>query len=158
MSIESDVKIRKATLNDLGAVVDLTVNGKTSAPFRDADTVLPEHYLAAFEAISVDTNNELVVAEMDNNIVGTMQLTFIPGLSYQGSVRMHVEGVVVSAKHRNCGIGTHLMEYATLNARRKGCCVVQLMTPKRRAKAHRFYRRLGFALTHKGTKLELYEK
>ena len=151
----NDIKIRTATLDDLGTVVDLTVDGQVSDPSQNGDSDIPEYYLAAFEAISADTNNELVVAEMDNRIVGTMQLTFIPGISYQGSVRMHIEGVMVSSEHRNRGIGTKLMNYAISNARRRGCCVVQLMTPKWRSEAQRFYQRLGFSLTHEGAKLEL---
>jgi GNAT superfamily N-acetyltransferase len=152
----SDIRIRKATLDDIGAVVDLSVNGKVSASSQNAEPDIPEHYLAAFEAISADTNNELIVAEMNGRIVGTMQLTFIPGISYRGGVRMHVESVVVSLEHRNHGIGTQLMEYAISKARQRGCCVVQLMTPKWRSKAHHFYQRLGFYLTHEGAKLELH--
>ncbi len=153
----NDIRIRKATLDDLGAVVKLSVNGDVSAPSQHTDLALPEHFLATFEAISADTNNELIVAEMNDKIVGTLQLTFIPGLSYEGGVRVHVEGVAVSSKHRNCGIGTQLMKHVISNARRRDCCVVQLMAPKWRSEAHRFYQKLGFSLTHEGAKLELYE-
>ena len=96
-----------------------------------------------------------MVAEMDDDVVGTMQLTFIPGISYKGGVRMHIEAVAVSSGHRNQGIGSQLMADAIIKARQRGCCVVQLMTPKRRSKAHRFYQKLGFSLTHEGAKLEL---
>ena len=146
----SDITIRTATLDDLGAVVGLSVNGDASASLA-----LPEHYLAAFEAISADANNELIVADMNDEIVGTLQLTFVPGLSYEGGVRVHVEGVVVSSKHRNRGIGTQLMKHVISDARQRGCCLVQLMAPKWRSEVHRFYQKLGFSLTHEGAKLEL---
>ncbi len=144
------IRIQEATARDLAAIVDLLVDGKVNAA-----THVPESYRTAFEAITADANNQLLVAKLDDEVVGTIQLTFIPGLSYKGGVRMHVEGVVVSSEHRNRGIGTQLMEYAIAAARQKGCCVVQLMTPKQRTQAQRFYVRLGFALTHEGAKLEL---
>ena len=37
----------------------------------------------------------------------------------------------------------------------RGCALVQLATDKRRADAHRFYRRLGFEASHEGMKLML---
>ena len=71
----SDIRIRRATLDDLGAIVDLLMSGEASIPPQSIDPSLQERYLAAFEAISADANNELIVAEMDDKVVGTMQLT-----------------------------------------------------------------------------------
>jgi GNAT superfamily N-acetyltransferase len=151
----SEIRIRRATSDDLGAVVGLLTSGEVNIPPQNMGPTLQEHYLVAFEAISADANNELVVAEMNDKVVGTMQLTFIPGITYEGGVRMHIEGVAVSLEHRNQGIGTQLMGHAISKARQRGCCVVQLMTPKRRSEVHRFYQKLGFSLTHEGAKLEL---
>ena len=147
-------KIRRATIDDLGAIVALTTNGDISAPSQCIDPVMRERYLGAFGAICADANNELYVAEMGGEVVGTMQLTFIPGISYQGGERLHIESLAVSAGYRNHGIGTQLMEDAIFKARQRGCCVVQLMTPKWREQTQRFYQKLGFSLTHEGAKLE----
>lgn len=110
---------------------------------------------AAFEEISADLNNELIVASLDGEIVGTCQLTFIPGLSRGGSRRMTIEAVRVRSDRRGAGLGRSLMEFAVGRARERGCRLVQLTTDKRRVDAHRFYAGLGFVASHEGMKLEL---
>jgi hypothetical protein len=47
------------------------------------------------------------------------------------------------------------MHWAIAEARRRKCYRVQLTSNKVRARAHRFYERLGFARTHEGFKLLL---
>ena len=53
-------------------------------------------YYAAFELIAADQRNQLLVAEAGGRIVGTLQLTMIPGLSRHGMLRAQIEGVRVS--------------------------------------------------------------
>ncbi|WP_127506750.1 GNAT family N-acetyltransferase [Actinoplanes solisilvae] len=110
---------------------------------------------AAFEEISADLNNELIVAVDSGEVVGTCQLTFIPGLSRGGSRRMTIEAVRVRGDRRGAGLGRRLMEFAVGRARERGCRLVQLTTDKRRVDAHRFYAGLGFVASHEGMKLEL---
>ena len=94
-------------------------------------------------------------AVIDGEVVGTLQLTFIPGLSFQGAWRAQVEGVRVRGDLRNRRIGTRLMEWAIGRARDRGCRLVQLMSNQRRLDARRFYERLGFSASHVGMKLHL---
>jgi GNAT superfamily N-acetyltransferase len=47
------------------------------------------------------------------------------------------------------------MSRALDQARKRGCRLAQLTSDKRRAEAHRFYERLGFADSHSGYKLVL---
>ena len=82
-------------------------------------TPLPESYCRAFEAIERDPNNELVVAEKRGNVVGVLQITFIPYLTYQGGWRALIEGVRVSSKERSSGIGRQLFEWAIERARQQ---------------------------------------
>jgi GNAT superfamily N-acetyltransferase len=110
---------------------------------------------AAFEAIDADPHNELIVAEEDGEVVGTCQLTFIPGLSRGGAWRMTIEAVRVRSDRRGGGIGRKLMAYALGLARDRGCRIAQLTTDKRRTDAHRFYESLGFTASHEGMKLPL---
>jgi hypothetical protein len=50
---------------------------------------LAESYVRAFEEIDVDENNYLIVAEADGEVVGTLQLTLTPSISFRaGSVRL----------------------------------------------------------------------
>ncbi|MDB6123069.1 MAG: family acetyltransferase [Pedosphaera sp.] len=116
---------------------------------------LPDSYYAAFDAISTDANNELIVAENDGAIVGVLQLTFIPYLTYQGSWRALIENVRVAANVRGRDIGSALMRWAIARAEERGCRLVQLTTDKSRTHAKRFYEKLGFHATHEGMKLSL---
>jgi GNAT superfamily N-acetyltransferase len=95
------------------------------------------------------------VAADGAEVVATMQLTFIAGLSRRGALRMQIEAVRVAASQRGRGLGAAMMEWAIERARLRGCAVVQLTTDKSRTDAHRFYQRLGFLASHEGLKLTL---
>ncbi|MBX6386233.1 MAG: GNAT family N-acetyltransferase [Microbispora sp.] len=114
----------------------------------------PDYY-AAFDAVDADPRNELIVVELDGEVVGTMQITYIPGLSRRGGERAQVEAVRVAPPYRNRGIGREMMRWAIDRARRRGCALVQLTSDKARTDAHRFYASLGFTASHEGFKLIL---
>lgn len=119
------------------------------------ESPLPASYLRAFDEIDADRNNELVVACFGDDVVGVLQLTFIPYLTHQGSRRALIEGVRVARAHRGTGLGTRLFEWAIARARERGCRMVQLTTDKSRPAAKRFYEALGFVASHEGMKLVL---
>ncbi|WP_246271831.1 GNAT family N-acetyltransferase [Amycolatopsis acididurans] len=112
-------------------------------------------YRAAFERIAADPGQLLVVAEAGGEIVGTMQLSFIPGLSHRGAVRAQIEAVRVRADRRGGGFGATMIKWAIEEARNRGCAVVQLTSNVSRERAHAFYQRLGFEQSHKGFKIVL---
>lgn len=151
----ADLVFRKAVAVDVPGLVHLLADdalGRT----READIVpLPTSYYRAFEAIDQDANNELIVVELEGELVGMLQLTFIPYLTYQGSWRAQIEGVRVAARHRSAGIGRCLFEWAIERARARGCHLVQLTSDKARPEAIRFYEALGFTPSHEGLKLHL---
>ena len=115
----------------------------------------PHIYLDAFDRLAADPNNRLLVAEQDGEIVGTLQLTFLHGLSRQGATRALIEAVRVNAPWRGKGVGRRMIEAAIDMARAEGCAMVQLTTDKSRKDAHRFYESLGFVASHEGMKLAL---
>jgi GNAT superfamily N-acetyltransferase len=112
-------------------------------------------YTAAFRSIDADPAHVLVVAERDGQIVGTLQLSFLPGLARRGALRAQIEAVRVAQSERGSGLGAAMMEWAIDEARRRGCALVQLTSDKTRMDAHRFYARLGFVASHEGMKLAL---
>jgi GNAT superfamily N-acetyltransferase len=114
-----------------------------------------ENYLKAFREIQDSPNNELIVAELDGKVIGTLQLTYTPSLSYRGSKRCTVESVRVDSKLRGQGIGREMMLWAIERAKEKGCISMQLTSHKDRDDAHRFYEQLGFKKSHVGMKLLL---
>ena len=151
----TDLPFRRATAADLPAIVGMLADDVLGAKRERFETPLPASYLKAFEEIEADPNNELVVACLDDAVVGVLQLTIIPYLTHQGSRRALIEGVRVSSAHRGTGLGTRLFEWAIGRARERGCRMVQLTTDKARPDAKRFYEALGFVASHEGMKLVL---
>nr|WP_092558346.1 GNAT family N-acetyltransferase [Actinoplanes derwentensis] len=148
---------RSAVRADVPAILGLLADDDVS---RDRGFgVVPESVdaaiWAAFEAIAVDDRNELIVAVDGDEVVGTCQLTFIPGLSRGGGERMLIEAVRIGSGRRGQGLGGELIRWTVERARERGCRMVQLTTDKRRVDAHRFYAALGFTASHEGFKLAL---
>lgn len=158
MTSAENVTIRRARRDDLPEIVRLLADDPLGSRRERYADPLPEVYYRAFEAIDADPNNEAVVVVDDGAIIGTLQLTFIPNLSYQGGVRAHIEGVRVDDAYRGKGVGRLLFEWAIARSREGGCHLVQLTADKARPDAHRFYESLGFAASHEGMKLHLTQR
>ncbi|MBX7268286.1 GNAT family N-acetyltransferase [Micromonospora sp. Llam7] len=149
----SEVIFREAVQADLPAVLDLLADDVLGRA-RDVGEV-DATYEKAFADITADPRNHLVVAEFCGELVGCMQLTYIPGLGRHGSERLLVESVRVRSDQRGRGLGRQMMTWAIERARQRGCGLVQLTTDKSRHDAHRFYLGLGFVASHEGMKLSL---
>ncbi len=148
-------KFRQARKEDLIAMVSMLANDKLGQQREDTSLPINSSYLKGFEHIDNDPNNELVVAEIENKIVGMLQLTFIPYLTHIGSWRCLIEGVRIHNDFRGAGLGSHLFEWAINRAKQRNCHLVQLTSDKQRPDAIRFYESLGFNATHEGFKLQL---
>jgi GNAT superfamily N-acetyltransferase len=147
------VVLRRATAEDLPGIVALLVEDPVGGARESAEDIAA--YRRAFQAIDADQAHLLVVADDGNGVVGTMQLSVLPALPHRGALRAQLEGVHVRPDRRGNGLGAAMITWAVEGARRRGCALVQLTSDKRRAAAHRFYARLGFAASHVGFKLKL---
>lgn len=176
-----NLKFRQAAREDLPEIVRMLADDFLGAQRERFETPLPESYERAFAEIEADKNNELIVAVMadlgfgnadfgseetenpksgipnpkSEVVVGTLQITFTPSISFQGGKRATVESVRVDAKYRGRGIGRELMKWAIERARAENCVSMQLTTNMDRTDAHRFYENLGFKKSHLGMKLPL---
>jgi GNAT superfamily N-acetyltransferase len=146
---------RKATADDLPYILNLLADDSIGAGREIRAESVASEYVQAFEAVSQDGNQLLAVAEEEGRVIGTLQLSFIPGLSRGGAWRGQIEAVRVASDRRGQGIGEAFFKWAIAACRERGCKLVQLTTDKRRLDAHRFYDRLGFVGSHVGYKLQL---
>lgn len=153
------VAFRDATRQDVPAIVAMLADDElgatreaVAAPGKDN---LDDAYWTAFDQIEAQQGNRLIVAESGGQVVGTLQLTLLPGLSRKGMLRAQIEAVRVAASFRGHGLGRQMLSWAIGEARRAGCGMVQLTSDKRRESAIRFYSSLGFAASHEGLKLAL---
>ncbi len=149
------LNFRRAKRDDLPEIVRMLADDFLGNSRERYENPLPESYIKAFEEIEADKNNELIVAEKGGEIIGTLQLTFTPSLSFQGGKRATIESVRTDGKYRGQGIGKQLMKWAIERAKEENCAFVQLTTNSERADAHRFYENLGFTGSHLGMKLYL---
>ncbi|MEV5882273.1 GNAT family N-acetyltransferase [Streptomyces sp. NPDC052020] len=148
-----ELEIRPAAEKDIPAIVAMLADDPLGAQRESPDDLAP--YLAAFKRLSDDPHQHLTVAVRGERVVGTLQLTIIPGLSRRGAIRSVIEAVRVHADERGSGLGTRLIEWAITESRRQNCQLVQLTSDSSRTDAHRFYERLGFTPSHVGFKLAL---
>ena len=144
---------RKATREDIPFIVQMLANDKLGKLREDYREPLPEKYYLAFENINTDTNQELIVVEQDGEIIGTLQLSFIQYLTYQGGIRAQIEAVRIREDLRGEGIGQQMFEWAITRAKQRKAHILQLTTDKSRPEALHFYEKLGFKATHEGMKL-----
>ena len=152
---EAPLAFRRARAEDVPDIVRMLADDPLGATRERDEHPLPESYARAFRAIDADPNNELVVACRGGRVVGVLQLTYLPSLTYQGGWRALIEGVRVASGERSQGSGKALFEWAIARARERGCHMAQLTTDKARPDARRFYESLGFVASHEGMKLRL---
>ncbi len=146
---------RQATHDDLPNIIRLLADDKLGKIREDPSHPPHQKYRDAMAVIDNDRNQLLAVTEVDNEVIGCLQITFIPGLSRLGMWRGQIEGVRIARSYRSSGIGRAFLSWAIERCREKGCGLIQLTTDKTRSDAHRFYEALGFEITHDGMKLIL---
>jgi GNAT superfamily N-acetyltransferase len=149
------VTLREARRDEVPLIVAMLADdalGSTRDPVVDP---LPAAYYDAFDAIAASRDNRLLIAELDGEVVGSLQITFIPGLAKVGATKMLVEQVRVVSPRRGTGIGGEIVAAVVALARARHCKSVELASHRTRTDAHRFYARLGFVASHVGMTLAL---
>lgn len=150
------IRIRHARREDVAAIVALLADDHLGAAREVVSDPPAPAYQAAFETLAADPRNLLAAAEdASGRIVGTLQLTFIPGLSSQGAELALLQAVRIAADLRGRGLGGRLVTWAMDEARRRGCQAMELLSHNSRTDAQRFYERLGFVQSHVGMRRAL---
>jgi|SRR5690606_1665511 len=145
---------RIAKKTDLTAIVGMLADDELGHSRERFETPLPESYYKAFDTIDRDPHQELIVVESpDNEVVGTLQLSFITYLTYQGGIRAQIESVRIRKDLRGIGLGQKMFLWAINRSKEKGAHLVQLTTDKKRPQSKKFYEKLGFKASHEGMKL-----
>lgn len=151
-----EVHIRPARREDIQAIVRMLADDELGKCREDLSEPLSQAYLSAFDEIAADKRNILIVAEtVDGGVLGCLQMTFVPGLSYQGAQRALIEDVRVDKDHRGRKIGHQMLDWAIGEARRRRCRLIELFVHETRSASRRFYKQLGFKDSHSGMRLQL---
>ena len=144
---------RKAIKADLKNIIEMLADDDLGSQRENFQVPIPQSYVEAFAAIDKDSNQELIVVEANNEIIGTLQLSFIQYLTYQGGVRAQIEAVRIRRGYRGQGFGERFFQWAIVLTKERKAHVLQLTTDKQRPDAVRFYENLGFKASHEGMKL-----
>ena len=148
------LKIRPATEYDIPRILELYHELSMITPKVEQHLNTSwDDYRKVFAEISSNPRRELLVAEYDGDVVGTVALYIIPNLSHGATPYALVENLVVNHKYRRKGIGKKLMEYTITRAKQEGCHRIELCSSKRRKVAHRLYRSVGFEASAYGFRI-----
>lgn len=157
-AVTAGIALRRARREDVARIATLIMLGSPH-PQMTREEIAAEaahpSYLDAFAAIEASTHTSLVVAEEQGAVIGTIQVTLIPGLIARGRMRAKFESVHVAPERRGQGIGALMVAHALAFARENGAGIAELTSNKARSDAHRFYVRLGFEQSHEGFKMVL---
>ena len=82
-------------------------------------------------------------------------MTFSRIIADRGALAAQVRTVFVRRAWRGRGVGAAIMAEAERIARERGAYALALVSNKKRADAHRFYERLGYARSHEGFRKRL---
>ena len=156
MAAAPSITLGAARRQDVAAIVTLLADDGLGAGREQVSDPPAPGYLAAFDQIATNPRTLLAVAQDGAGaVVGTLQLTFIPGLSNQGAELALVSAVRVASSLRGQGLGETMMQWAMDEARRRGCRHMELFTHMSRVDAQRFYELLGFEHSHVGMRRAL---
>jgi GNAT superfamily N-acetyltransferase len=147
--------MRRAVASDVPAIVALLADDDLGASREDTGDQALGAYLEAYLRIEADPTQLLAVAQIGDQVVGTLQLTFIPGLSRQGRSFALIQAVRIEAARRSQGLGAQMIGWAEDRSREQGCAYIELLTNNARLDAQRFYARLGYAASHVGMRRSL---
>ena len=142
------VEVREAQDRDLDALLDLyeqLADGQSGSMPAD-----PGRAAAILTEIRSVAGRALLVAVVDERVVGTADCMIVVNLTHAGKAFATVENVVVDADTRRAGIGSALMAAVLERAELAGCYKVQLISRKDRPAAHDFYRSLQFEASAEG--------
>lgn len=151
MTNNPTLNIRLANQQDLPSILPLFWDDKPELKQACRGEITGDMQ-AIFELFEHSSDHFLYVATLDNVVVGTLQLSFIPQFTYNGEIRANIEGVFIANSAQGQGVGAALVKFAIEQSRHKGCKIVQLVSNQVRERAHRFYERLGFEKSHFGFK------
>ena len=100
-----EITFRAACEEDLPAIVTMLANDELGQHREDASLPLDHRYFEAFKAIAESPHQLLAVADRGGDVIGTLQLSFIPGLARKGAWRGQIEAVRIAESARGLGLG-----------------------------------------------------
>ncbi len=147
----ADTTIRKATYDDIDYILELLYDLGRLHPQNDSDA---HGFADMVKQYVADTDKEILVAKIGNDIVGMTSMMFLPRLN-RLTPEMYIPELIVLPKYQRHGIGNKLMSECVNMAHEKKCHRMRLESGYARTAAHQFYTHLGFVDNARSFVLEL---
>jgi GNAT superfamily N-acetyltransferase len=138
------VGVRPAQADDSQALVELLTQLHPAYPPD------PNRVNAILVEAMRQPGRTLLVATLDDRVVGTADLLIVAQLTHSCHPWAIVENVVVDHATRGTGVGRAMMAEAMRRANEAGCYMMQLVSLRHRLDAHAFYEGLGFVAVAEG--------
>ncbi len=104
----------------------------------------PEKIRTTFQRLKRNPNYILLVADQQNNLVGSVMGIICEELYGDCKPFMVVEDVIVDKRQRRLGIASSLMKELERCASENNCNYIIFVTESERTEAHRFYESIGY--------------
>ena len=140
-TIQELPKVEPATIEDLPALVELTMNLFSGSDDFTPDQAAQERGLALI--LEQPSRGRIFVLRNGHEIFGMVNLLFTISTAMGGFV-IQMEDVIVHPDHRGQGYGTMLLEHVISFADRKDFKRITLLTDKISAESQNFFRKHGF--------------
>jgi glucosamine-phosphate N-acetyltransferase len=108
---------------------------------RETSDIEEDKALKIFKNIKLNPNHIIVVAEINEKIVGSTTLLIEPKFIHRGGIVGHIEDVVVSEEFQGLEIGKKIIKYVLELAKNHGCYKTILDCSD---EIKPFYEKLGF--------------
>jgi len=90
-------------------------------------------------------NNYLLVADLSNSVVGTVQLNICPDAMYKQQPYALIENIIVDKAFEKQGIGNALLNKVEEICAIHHCSKIMLLSANLRIEAHKFFEQSGFS-------------
>ena len=138
----NNMRVREATekdTKDIGVLIELLYHLGRPKSQKDSDVDILRNLVKKH---ITDLDKKILVAELDNEIVGMVSIMFLSRLNQ--TLEMYIPDLVIHEKYQSKGIGKKLMNSCISLAKEKKCYRIRLESRHHRKESHEFYKHLGF--------------
>ena len=137
----NNVKIRKASNNDIPIILGLLYELGRPKPENDSDV---DFFRKLARNYVNNSDKQILVAICDDvKIVGIVSVVFLSRLN-QTLMEMYIPELIVLEEYQNQGIGKKLIESCISLAKNAKCYRIRLESSNQRTQSHEFYTHIGF--------------
>lgn len=136
-----NLTIRNGTFSDvpiINELISVLINALTQKDNLDVNVAVKNYH-----NILRNQNSHMLLAEVDNKIVGFVNFSIRQTLLHKGPSGL-IDELVVGSDFQNKDIGNRLLDAAIEECKNFGCCEVEVSTESSNISALQFYKKYGF--------------